>query len=169
MSNMFSQGGIVSVPLLDTSKVVSMSYMFENCTDLTTISQFNTSNVKNMSNMFVRCIKLTSIPRLDTSNVTNMEYMFASCSKLTTVPALDVSKVTNMDYMFNGCTNLKSILITNIGANLDISASTLFEREDLLVILNNLKTVTETKTLTMGATNLAKLTEEDKAIATNKG
>ena len=98
-----------------------------------------------------------------------MEYMFGGCRKLTTIPAFDVSKVTNMDYMFNGCTNLKSILITNIGANLDISASTKFEKADLLVILNNLKTVTSTKTLTMGETNLAKLTEEDKAIATNKG
>ena len=74
-----------------------------------------------------------------------------------------------MDNIFSGCTNLKSILMTNIGANLDISASTQFEREDLLVILNNLKTLTEAKTLTMGTTNLAKLTDEDKAIAINKG
>ena len=59
--------------------------------------------------------------------------------------------------------------MTNIGVSLNIAASTLFERSDLLVILNNLKTVTSTKVLTMGATNLAKLTDEDKAIATNKG
>ena len=59
--------------------------------------------------------------------------------------------------------------MTNIGSDLNISASTRYERSDLLVILNNLKTVTSTKTLTMGATNLAKLTDEDKAIATGKG
>ena len=57
----------------------------------------------------------------------------------------------------------------NIGTNLDISSSTKFTREALLEIIGNLKTVTSTKTLTMGSTNLAKLTEEDKAIATNKG
>ena len=74
-----------------------------------------------------------------------------------------------MSHMFDGCPKLKSILMTNIDTNLDISASTQFEREDLLVILNNLKAITGTKTLTMGATNLAKLTEEDKAIATGKG
>ena len=95
--------------------------------------------------------------------------MFVNCEQLTTVPALDVSKVTGMGNIFQNCSNLKSILMTNIGDNLNISASTKFEREDLLVILNNLKTVTSTKTLTMGATNLAKLTDEDKAIATNKG
>ena len=98
--------------------------------------------------------------------------MFNYCTSLTTVPALNVDKVTMTNYLqniFGGCTNLKSILMTNIGVSLNISASTQFERSDLLVILNNLKTVTSTQKLTMGATNLAKLTDEDKAIATNKG
>ena len=57
----------------------------------------------------------------------------------------------------------------NIGTYLNINSSTKFTREALLEIIGNLKTVTTTKRLTMGATNLAKLTEEDKAIATNKG
>ena len=98
-----------------------------------------------------------------------MNSMFGCCINLTTVPALDANKVNNTQNMFQHCTNLKSILMTNIGVKLDISASTKFEREDLLVILNNLKTVTSATTLTMGATNLAKLTDEDKAIAINKG
>ena len=38
-----------------------------------------------------------------------------------------------------------------------------------MVVINGLQTVTETKTLTLGETNLAKLTEADKQIATNKG
>ena len=75
--------------------------------------------------------------------------------------------------MFEDCTNLKSILMTNIGSDLNISASTRYERSDLLVILNNLLPKPEGYPyeirLTMGATNLAKLTEEDKLIATNKG
>ena len=59
--------------------------------------------------------------------------------------------------------------MTGMKANFDISASTNFEESDLVTILNNLATVTTTQTLKMGATNLAKLTDEDKAIATNKG
>lgn len=105
----------------------------------------------------------------DTENVTNMSQMFWGCFSLQTVPAFDCSNVTNMSNIFSSCSSLKSILMTNIGVNLNISASIQFERSDLLVILNNLKTVTSTKTLTMGATNLAKLTDEDKLIATNKG
>ncbi len=105
----------------------------------------------------------------DTSNVTDMSSMFTGCSNLTTVPQLNTSNVTSMSSMFYGCSKLKSILMTGMKTNFDISASTKFERTDLVTILNNLATVTSTKKLTMGATNLAKLTDEDKAIATNKG
>lgn len=112
---------------------------------------------------------LTTVPLLDTSKVKNMSQMFWYCNNLQTVPAFDCTNVTNMNNMFASCSSLKSILMTNIGVSLNISSSTLFDREDLVLILNNLKTVTTTKTLTMGATNLAKLTDEDKAIATNKG
>ena len=54
-------------------------------------------------------------------------------------------------------------------ANLKISSSTKFTESALVEILNNLATVTSTKKLTMGSTNLAKLTDAEKAIATNKG
>jgi surface protein len=119
--------------------------------------------------MFDGCINLTTIPQLDTGNVTDMRSMFDGCTNLTTIPQLDTGNVTNMRYMFDGCTNLKSILMFGMKVKFDISPSTKFEREDLVTILNNLATITDTQTLTMGATNLAKLTDNDKAIATNKG
>lgn len=153
----------------DTSNVIDMRYMFKHCSNLTTIHQLNTSNVNDMSSMFYNCYSLTSIPLLDTSKVTNMSYMFYNCTALTTVPALDVSNVKNLDNAFKDCSSLKSILMTGMTVSFNISSSTKFEESDLVTILNNLATVTTTKTLTMGATNLAKLTDEDKAIATNKG
>ena len=54
--------------------------------------------------------------------------------------------------------------------DLDISSSTKFTREALVEIIGNLKAQTSgSKNLTMGSTNLAKLTDEDKAVATGKG
>lgn len=158
-----------TAPNLTTPKVTDTSSMFYQCNALETAPEINTSNVTDMTKMFYDCNKLTTVPLYDTSKVTRMEEMFYFNSVLTTVPAYDCSNVTNMNRMFVNCRNLKSILMTNIGANLDISASTNFEREDLVLILNNLKTVTTTKTLKMGTTNLAKLTDTDKAIATDKG
>lgn len=134
-----------TIPFEATSDVTDMSYMFSDCNTLTSVPLFDTSKVTNMSGMFYNCISLTSVPLFDTSNVTSMSYMFDNCSKLETIHML------------------------NIGNNLNVSSSTLFTREALLEIIGNLITVTKTKKLTMGATNLAKLTDEDKAIATNKG
>ena len=160
---------LTTIPQLNTSNVTNMASMFRDCTKLTTIPLLNTSNVTSMQNLFNGCNNLTTIPLLDISKIASTASMFRFCYKLTTIPALDASNVISTTSMFQDCSNLKSILMTNIGVNLDISASTKFEREDLLVILNNLKTVTSATTLKMGATNLAKLTDEDKAIATNKG
>lgn len=160
---------LTSIPLLNTSNVKNMEAMFYSCSSLITIPLLNTSSVTDMGSMLGYCSKLSSLPLLNTSNVTNMERMFYGCSSLTSIPALDVSKVISFNNCFISCSSLKSILMTGMKANFDISASTKFEESDLVTILNNLATVTTTKTLKMGATNLAKLTDEDKAIATNKG
>ena len=153
----------------DTSNVNSMDHMFGYCVNLTTIPLLNTSKVTNMNNFVENCTNLLTIPLLDTSKATSMGRMFANCTNLTTVPALDVSNAENLSKMFYNCTNLKSILMTGMKTGFTISDSTKFERTDLVTILNNLATVIITRTLTMGATNLDKSTEEDKAIATNKG
>ena len=156
--------------LLDTTESAASLFSGYLGTTVNELIAYNdTSNVTNMQSMFYGCSKLTSIPPLDTSKVTNMGSMFKLCSKLTTIPQFDISKVNDMNSMFQGCSNLKSILMTGMKTSFDISASTKFETSDLVTILNNLATVTSTKTLTMGATNLAKLTDEEKAIATNKG
>ena len=138
-------------------------------------SGYQTTGMKAYFNAGGKCsnstfIDLTNILKYgDTSNVTNMSYMFYSCSNLTTIPSLDTSNVTDMNSMFSYCIKLTTIHMKNMKVNFNISASTLFTRETLLEILNNLATVTSTQTLTMGNTNLAKLTDEDKVIATNKG
>ena len=156
----------------DTSNVTNMDYMFAHCYNLTTLPQLDTSNVTTMTGGFYYCSSLTTIPQLDTSKVTNMQYMFYNCSNLTTIPQLDTSNVTdaiNMYSMFDFCSSLEEIHMTGMKVSFNISASTKFTREALVEILNNLTTVTTTQTLAMGSTNLAKLTDEDKLIATNKG
>lgn len=105
----------------------------------------------------------------DTSNVTDMYSMFYNCQKLTSIPELDASNVTSFSRAFYNCKNLKEFHMTGMKVSFDIQQSTLLTREALVEILNNLATVTRTQKLTIGPTNLAKLTDEDKAIATNKG
>ena len=170
ITNLASGGGRSLKALLDATR--SCYYLFNQYKGTSVnglISYSDTSNVTNMSHMFYNCPSLTTIPQLDTSKVKIMGDMFYNCPSLTIVPQLDVSSVTDMANMFYKCSSLKSILMTGMKTHFNISVSTNFEESDLVTILNNLATVTSTKTLTMGSTNLAKLTDEEKAIATNKG
>ena len=165
----FSCKSITTIPQLDTSNVTDMSDLFGSCIKLTSVPLLNTSKVTNMNNMFNSCYALTTIPLFDTRNVTNMIYMFSGCNNLTEIPAFDVSKVTNFNSTFSGCSSLTAIHMTGAKKSFFISSSTKFSSEALHEIIDNLATVTSTQKLTMGSTNLAKVSDEYKSIATNKG
>lgn len=166
------QGGSLKALLDATKRAFYLISSYQGTSVDGLISYADTSNVTNFCYMFQSCSNITSVPLFDTSKATDMSYMFSGCTKLTEVPAFDASNCTiagHLDYMFSGCKSLKKVHMTGIKLNLDISSSTKFEKADLLEIINNLEPVTYTRKLKMGPTNLAKLTDEEKAIATNKG
>ena len=100
----------------------------------------------------------------------NLDYSFLNCNALEEIGAFNVFELGSMNGAFVNCFSLKHIHFKNIPVSFDISASTKFEEADLVEIINNLMDLTgkASQTLTMGATNLAKLTDAEKAIATNK-
>lgn len=172
MTEMFNNcTNLTTVPLLDTLKVTNMSQMFYGCTNLTTVPQFDTSNVTRMSYMFSNCTSLTSIPKLDTSNAVYMDYMFNNCTSLISIPELDLSRVGNGNYIaiFSGCTSLASIGVYGFTSTIDIR-DTALEHDALVAFLNQAgKAIGSSQKIMMGSTKLALLSDEEKAIATNKG
>lgn len=104
-----------------------------------------------------------------TAYVQNAGGAFQYCTGLTEIGAFDLSACIDLAVAFIACTSLKSIHCTHFKVKFDISASTQFEESDLVEIIGNLDTVTTAQTLTMGATNLAKLTQEEILVATGKG
>ena len=104
---------------IDTSKVTSMYYMFNECASLTSLdlSNFDTYKVTDMSGMFSSCSSLTSLDlsNFNTSNVTDMSSMFSDCSSLTSLDLsnFDTSNVTNMAGMFPSCSSLTSLDLSN--------------------------------------------------------
>ena len=114
-NNMSSLTAIEGISNLSTAKVTDMSYMFYQCSSLTSLDlgSFNTANVTNMSCMFMWCSKLESleVSGFNTANVTNMSDMFNNCQVLTN---LDVSNfitdnVTDMSDMFFQCYALPTL------------------------------------------------------------
>ena len=110
---------ITGLEYLNTAKVTDMSYMFDNCSSLTSldVTHFNTANVTDMRFMFYCCTSLTSldVTHFNTANVTNMGYMFYICSSLTSldVTHFNTAKVTDMRDMFYSCSSLTSLDVTN--------------------------------------------------------
>ena len=188
MNNMFTGcKSLSTIPQLNTSNVTNTSNMFNSCTSLTTIPLLDTSNVTNMSGMFCNCKSITTIPQLNTSKVTNMMSMLSDCTALTTIPQLDTSNVTRLDSICAACfelttlggfINLGQAYSTSQSANyssytLDLSTSDKLTHDSLMNVINNLYDIAtkgcKTQKLVLGSTNLAKLTDEEIAIATNKG
>ena len=117
MSKIFSDcyflSSLPDINKLNFSDVTDMSYMFNNCINLSLldISKWDTSNVKNMSHIFNNCknASFSDISKWNTSNVTDMSYMFNNCENLLILPDIskwDTSKVIDMSFMFSGCKSL---------------------------------------------------------------
>ena len=110
---------IDGMEFLNTSEVISMEAMFEECESLTSldVSHFDTRNVTDMRSLFNDCYELTTldVSDFDTHNVTVMYNMFNYCSNLTELDLsnFDTSQVTNMNSMFEGCSALKSLDLRN--------------------------------------------------------
>lgn len=174
----------------NTSKVTNMDSMFSYCQKLTSldISNWDTSNVTDMGNMFNYCNNLTSLDlsKWDTSKVTDMGGMFSYCNKLTSLSSLRANSLSISSYAspfgtsnntvlvdFGGFINLKS----NWNGSYCVDKLTALSHQSLVNILNGLydfigNGVTPTSSqgkIKFGSTHLAKLSEEEKAIATNKG
>lgn len=152
--------------------------MFSNCTNLKTVQSSLTTKTLG-DNTFYNDASLTSalLYGVYTTIGTNIFY---NCTSLKTVYlSSSITNATNNSltstsssyYIFQGCTNLEDIQLgQNWNMSLRLNVSNKITVESMVAMFNSLKDLTgETaKTLTLGATNLAKLTDEQKQIATNK-
>ena len=107
------------------------------------------------------------------SEVTDVSYLFAEASGITKLDlsSWDAENVKNLTYLVQKCSNLTSFIPPmNISVSLsDFTKATSIAVGDLVSIINNLSNVSSTQTLTLGSTNLAKLTPQQVKIATDKG
>lgn len=105
----------------------------------------------------------------DTSNVTNMRFVFSGCSNLTSIPKLDGSKAIEITSIFQDCKKLTSIGLYGFTRSINITPTAL-GHDAIVAFLNQAGTAYDSsQKITMGADKLALLSDEEKAIATNKG
>ena len=181
---------LTSVPLFDTSNVVNMQSMFSNCYALTTIPQLNVQNVTNVYYMFNACSSLTEIPDMNFKSLSSFggtsssSSWLQSCKALTTIGVIDCDSITNVNFALGSGTNDiinlggfrnlgKQKSVSNTNGNYFLLYAPNLTHQSLLNIFNELydraSAGLSVLTIKMHANHLALLTDDDIAIATNKG
>lgn len=157
---------VEGIEYINTEKVTDMSYMFHDCSSLTSLdlTKFNTGQVTDMSNMFLNCSSLASLDltKFNTDSVTNMSGMFSGCGKLTA--ALDLTsfntmRVMDMSDMFLGCSSLTTLDLSKFNtANVTNMTKMFYGCSSLshIYVTNNFKTdkVTSSDDMNKGCVNL---------------
>lgn len=116
--------------------------------------------------------KISFSPKLNALNVTLLFNGRGSLEEI--IGELDLSKITSANVQnnpFNGCTSLVEVRFTkeSIKYNLSFTQSSQLSDESIQSILDGLATVSSTQTLALNSAVYAKLTEEQKQSATDKG
>jgi len=160
----------------NTSSVISLANMCSSSTNLKKVIMQNLDfrNANNIGSAFSSLKKLEEIDftNTDTGHISNFLNFCNTCSALVRFKGiLDVkSNTANIANIFGKCPNLEEVYIKNLNSSgLNLSGSPKLKKECLVFLLENAIASEETRALILGSTNLTKLTDEEKAIATNKG
>ena len=152
----------------DFSQKTNFRHCWYSCRELTSFPMLDLSNGTDFYMTWYACQSLTEFPQLDLSSGTNFGSAWGNCSALTSLPALNLSNGTNFGSAWTNCKKLVNLGgFGAISANIDLHYCPLTV-ESIMNVINQAATVTGKK-MTLGSTNLAKLTDEQKAVATSKG
>ena len=121
-----------------------------------------------------RCFYISNITRvgvIDCTKFANLNYFFMYDYYLHTIDKMIVPKGLTYNNTFTSCTGLVEIRFEGeIGNNINFADCKNLSHDSLMSIINHLETKTSgTFTLSIGSTNLAKLSDAEKAVATEKG
>ena len=181
---MFSNNtDMTEAPNLDLSNSTDASYMFYYCKNMSGDIRYNLEKCTAIPYMFHSCLSVKSIELLNTNLVKDMGMAFYQCG-IVTLASLNADKVTKISQSMDYCTHLKNFGgFINLGKNysqkttnysnysLTFSGTNNLTHESLINIINNLYDLNltynvenggtlYTQKLTLGNTNLAKLTAE---------
>lgn len=157
----------------------SCNRAFCGCSSLIGVGEFNvdTSEVTDFSDFFAWCPNLKKFPSIDCSSGDSFYGMFSSCSNLETIEKITFNsgKTSVISCIFYDLSSLTNIVIEGT-IKVDKNTYLLGNQPNLTVdslmsFINAFEDNTgeETQyTVTIGATNLAKLTPEQVAVATSK-
>lgn len=192
LSRMFyGCGSLETIPKLNTSNVTNIYSMFQGCYGLRGEDgiTLDIGNSTNIVQTFSGCQRLQKITLLNsnTAKFNILNGTFNDCTSLVDLSSFYCEKVNDIrESCFNGCINLTNFDdLINLGKaytgqtvnysnyTFNLSQSSKLTHSSLVNIINGVYDIASigvaSQRLILGSTNLAKLTSEEIAIATNKG
>lgn len=163
-----------NLALLDTSNVMDFYGTFYANTTLTAFdgAAIDMRKAWRFTMMFQGATALKTVSNVMSGVCAVITDMFNGCTALEEVHGLDFTAVGYASRTFNGCTSLTTVdgIVGEINVALNLSSAPL-SHNSLMNFVNALKNLSggTAKTLTLGAANLAKLTADEQAVATQKG
>ena len=161
----------------NTSKVTTMISMFHNCIKLSSIKGINDLNTlaltlaNNMFNTTGGIITL-DLTKWNTDNLTSAANMFSYMANLKSldISTWNTSKLNSSSKdMIIWDQNLTDFNSPTFYIDLSFAGDTALSIDSLMSIINGLAPTTSARTLTLSTASKNKLTDEQIAIATNKG
>lgn len=133
---------------------------------------FDTSKCQQFQYM-VNNSTITRVPTIDLSGATAFTDGFRYAPSVADAKLVGGNEIVGWSNSFTNCTNLTNLTVeVVIAGSFSVLQSAKLTHDSLLSILGALKDLSGSGTTlvcTLGTTNLAKLTDEEKAIATGKG
>lgn len=144
--------------------------MFKGCTnlmDITPIQGIDEEVTIQTTSLFEGCSSLINAPELNFS-IGRCWYMFSGCENLQSIPKYKLKGDFNMTFMY--CYSLTDIGgFEGLSDSIDLEYSPLLTRDSCLNIFNYAATTKTVQRIFLHSEAYARLTEEDIAIAVNKG
>lgn len=164
--------------LVNVEVSVFANYMFNGCKNLKIAISTQAMNTTS-NGVFKDCKALESAVVADGTTTIGFR-VFDGCtslktvylpSSITTATSSSLTSTSSSYYVFYNCTALEDVQLgQDWNMSLRLNVSNNLTVDSMVAMFNSLKDLTgdTAKTLTLGSTNLAKLTDEQKEIATNK-
>ena len=160
--------------MIDVSNGTDFYNAWFHCYKLTEFPLLDVSKGTNFVGAWSNCVALTEFPSLNLSAGTSFTEAWYWCSALTTMPVLDLSKGISFNNAWYKCESLTTL--GGFGAikeSISLSDSPNLTADSIMNVITQAADLNELgitgKTMKFGSTNLAKLTDAQKAVATSKG
>ena len=186
---------VETIGVMYTPKATSFNNTFSNCTKLQSSPLRETSTASDFSFVFSKCSSMTDYTPLDFSSATTMQqafngvtlsvidyinaprcssyYITFNCYGLQTFGGADMTSVTNSGNLYSFISNSVTYIgpLTGLKVSITLSQCNNLTHQSLVDIIGSIAEITDgsAPVLKIGATNLAKLSASEIAVATDKG